>query len=211
VAEVFPAASAGEVSAVDGVAPLVSVAVDVEDALAGALVVSVPGSRIEPAMRAAGAESVRLSVCLPVVPGDLAANPPTDGTDAGSCEVFVPDALEPLPNVEFTLHPEPWRWIVGLLLVVASLILAIVGLVRRLRAAAVGSLGLLAVAAATGLGSQVDATLAGLSSSSVVAVASSLARWTGLAAASVAVVALGRLRPVKTAPDEPTRPAVPVH
>lgn len=173
-----------------------------------------------------------LSLCLPPVPAEQQVTPPVASIVSDGCRLYVASPGEGLPAVAVMMHPEPVRWVVGVLGALLALALATASLVSRARrgrdprtglpaALALSSLGVLALTAAVAAQGQTHAALAGfLGAPSSTALVWTLAKGAGVVAAILACVALGwsmarRVRPpvpeaAEPAPS-PADPSVPVH
>ena len=217
-ASVFPAAPAGDVKVL-GLAGSSTVPTPVQGVIRvpGAVPAgpspsfSVDGAALEGRLRAAGADTTRLSICLPAVPVTTTVDPPTPMVAVGGCRLWLPGRSAALPSVRVSLRPEAWRWESGLLGSFLALALAALGLVRRSRSAALASVVVLLATVSLGLGGLDDAKVAGLlGGGSILDVGWTAAALAGALAGLGAVVALIRRRE-REAPALPAPPPVSVH
>lgn len=192
----------------------------------------VDGPALDRALRREGVVTRWLSLCLPPVPAEQQVTPPVASIVSEGCRLYVASPGEGLPAVAVTMHPQPLRWVAGVLGVLLALALAASALVSRARRGrgprtglpvglALASLGVLALTAAVAAQGQTHAALAGfLGAPTSTAPVWTLAKGAGVAAAILACVALGwsmarRGRPSEPEAAEPAPspadPSVPVH
>ena len=93
----------------------------------------VDGSTLDGALRREGVATRWLSLCLPPVPGELQVTPPVVPIVSENRRLYVMTPAEGLPAVTVTMHPQPLRWVAGVLGVLLALVLVAASLVSRAR------------------------------------------------------------------------------
>jgi hypothetical protein len=87
-----------------------------------------PGAPLFTAFREGGFTTGDLTVCWPDVPAEVHSEARVTPVD--DCLRWWGNAIgQDIPAVEIVLHPEPWRWVVGISALVLSLLAAAAGLV----------------------------------------------------------------------------------
>jgi hypothetical protein len=87
-----------------------------------------PGAPLFTAFREGGFTTGDLTVCWPDVPAEVHSQARVTPVD--DCLRWWGNAIgQDIPAVEIVLHPEPWRWVVGISALVLSLLAAAAGLV----------------------------------------------------------------------------------